>query len=108
MPAWRQPGPSLTKLRLSPRMVHSAAVSADRHIKPHGISIYAPALRIPRSLGHRRVAPHVTVRRQVGWARGHAHFKGTSAGGDCSRELGAAALLGALGGTLGGIVSRIV
>eukprot|EP00955_Chlamydomonas_euryale_P116782 366438-Chlamydomonas_euryale.AAC.18 len=68
-------GPSLTKLKVSPRTLHSASVSADQHIRPHDILIYAPGLRIPHSMGHWRVACRGTVRRQLGWARGHAHFK---------------------------------
>eukprot|EP00955_Chlamydomonas_euryale_P006969 74068-Chlamydomonas_euryale.AAC.1 len=35
-------GPSPTQLKLSPPTLDSAAVSADRHIRSHGISIYAP------------------------------------------------------------------
>eukprot|EP00955_Chlamydomonas_euryale_P116659 366432-Chlamydomonas_euryale.AAC.12 len=54
-------GPSPTKLKLSPRTLHSAAVSADRYITPHGISMYVPGLRTPCSMGHgaasRSVAP---------------------------------------------------
>eukprot|EP00955_Chlamydomonas_euryale_P054204 355738-Chlamydomonas_euryale.AAC.1 len=53
-------GPSLTKLKFS-RTLHFAAVSVDRHIRPDGISMYAPGLRIPCSMGHgaasRSVAP---------------------------------------------------
>eukprot|EP00955_Chlamydomonas_euryale_P063932 358816-Chlamydomonas_euryale.AAC.3 len=42
-------------------------------------------------MGHRLVVPRGTVRRQLGRARGHAHFSGTSASAERSRELGAAA-----------------
>eukprot|EP00955_Chlamydomonas_euryale_P112339 366126-Chlamydomonas_euryale.AAC.5 len=53
-------GPSPAKLKFS-WALHSAAGSADRHIRPDGISIYAPGLRIPCSMGpgaaSRSVAP---------------------------------------------------
>eukprot|EP00955_Chlamydomonas_euryale_P108957 365895-Chlamydomonas_euryale.AAC.2 len=98
MPAWRRPGLLAPwtvghKSRTLPRTLHSASVSADQHIRSHDISIYAPGLQIPRAMWHRRVAPRGTVRRQLGRARGHAHFslKVTSACAGCSLELGAAA-----------------
>eukprot|EP00955_Chlamydomonas_euryale_P065506 359258-Chlamydomonas_euryale.AAC.1 len=50
-------GPLLTSLNLLPWTMHPAFVSADQHIRPHYVSIYVPDLRIPRLMGHWRVAP---------------------------------------------------
>eukprot|EP00955_Chlamydomonas_euryale_P048228 353915-Chlamydomonas_euryale.AAC.4 len=55
-------GPSLTKLKLSPRTMHSASISAGQHVRPHDVSIYVPRLRIPLAMGHRLVAARGTVR----------------------------------------------
>eukprot|EP00955_Chlamydomonas_euryale_P066015 359427-Chlamydomonas_euryale.AAC.2 len=91
--------PSLTKLKLSPQTLHYATMSAGRHIRPHGISTYAPGLRIPCSMGYRRIASRGTVRRQLGWARGH-----TLSG--AARPVGTA--LGSWALLRGGVASRIV
>eukprot|EP00955_Chlamydomonas_euryale_P008899 95198-Chlamydomonas_euryale.AAC.4 len=48
-------GSSVTNLKLLLRTLH-CLLSADQHVRPHDVSIYAPGSRIPHAMGHWRVA----------------------------------------------------